>query len=58
MNWGMVQDVGMFAVASGLLTWLIYSLAKHALDKDLEAFKNGIRKTHEIEMQEAKNRFV
>jgi hypothetical protein len=58
MNWQTVQEVGMFAVASGLLTWLIRSLAKHALDQDLDAFKNGLRRTHEIEIQEAKNRFV
>jgi hypothetical protein len=58
MNWQTIQDVGMFAVASGLLTWLIRSLAKHALDQDLEALKHGLRRTHEIEMEEAKNRFV
>jgi hypothetical protein len=59
MNWQIiVESIGIFGVGSGLLAWLIRSLAKHALDKDLEAFKHGLRVAHEFEMQEAKNRFV
>ena len=59
MNWlSVLQNIGVFAIGSGLLVWLIQSLAKRALDRDLEAFKHGLRKAHEIEMEEAKNRFT
>ena len=59
MNWHtVVEAIGIFGVGCGLLTWLIQSVAKQALDRDLEAFKHGLRKTHEIEMEEAKNRFT
>jgi hypothetical protein len=59
MNWQtLLQSIGIFAVGSGLLTWLIQSLAKQALDRDLEAFQHGLRKAHEMEMEEAKNRFT
>jgi hypothetical protein len=45
-------------VASGLLAWLIRCLVKQALDRDIEVFKHELRKAHEIQMEEAKNRFT
>jgi hypothetical protein len=59
MNWQVVvESIGIFGVGSGILAWLIRSLAKHALDKDLKAFEHGLRVAHEINMEEAKNRFT
>jgi hypothetical protein len=59
MNWqAIVEAIGIFAIGSGLLAWLIRSLVKQALDRDLEPFKHGLRRAHEIEMEEAKNRFT
>ena len=59
MNWqDTVESIGVFGIGSGLLTWLIHSLAKHALDKDLKAYEHGLRAAHDIQMEEAKNRFT
>ena len=59
MNWlTVVESIGIFGIGSGILAGLIRSLVKHALDRDLEAFKHGLRRAHEIEMEEAKNRFT
>ena len=53
-----VEAIGIFGVGSGLLAWLIKSLVKQALDRDIEVFKHELRKAHEIQMEEAKNRFT
>jgi hypothetical protein len=59
MNWQtVVEAIGIFGVGSGLLAWLIRSLVKQALDRDIEIFKHELRKAHEIQMEEAKNRFT
>jgi hypothetical protein len=59
MNWFTVfENVGMFAIASGLLTWLIKELVTHSLSRDLEMFKAELAKAHAIQMEEAKNRFT
>ena len=59
MNWqSVVEAIGVFGLASGLLAWLIRSLVKQALDRDIETFKHELRKAHEIQMEEAKNRFT
>jgi hypothetical protein len=53
-----VRDVAIFAVASGLLTWLIKKLVDQSLKRDLEKFKAELAQTHAAQMQEAKNRFT
>jgi len=59
MNWlTVLQNVGFFAVASGLLTWLIKKLVDQSLKRDLEAFKAELAQAHAIHMEEAKNRFT
>jgi hypothetical protein len=59
MDWfTVVQNVGFFGVASGLLTWLIKKLVDQSLKRDLEAFKAELAQAHAIQMEEAKNRFT
>jgi len=59
MNWvGLLQNLGTFAIASGLLVWLFKVLVQQSLSRDLEAFKAELKRAHEIEMEEAKNRFT
>lgn len=59
MNWFQaLENVGVFAIASGLLTWLLKTLISHSLSRDLEVFKAQLQKAHAIEMEEAKNRFT
>jgi hypothetical protein len=59
MNWqSVVEAIGIFGVASGLLAWLIRSLVKQALDRDIETFRHELRRAHELQMEEAKNRFT
>lgn len=59
MNWPTVlENVGMFGIASGLLTWLIKKLLTHALSRDLELFKAELQKAHAFQMEDAKNRFT
>ena len=59
MNWQtLLEVIGVFGVGSGLLTWLIKSVVKQALDRDIEVFKHELRRAHELQMEEAKNRFT
>lgn len=59
MNWLTVfQSIGVFAVASGLLAWLIKSLVGHSLSRDLEVFKASLGKAHAIELEQVRNRFT
>jgi hypothetical protein len=59
MNWPIVlENIGVFAIASGLLAWLIKSLVGHSLSRDLETFKAQLQKVREVEMERAKNRFT
>lgn len=59
MNWpSVLENIGVFAVASGLLAWLIKSLVKQSLARDLEAFKSALARAQAIEIEEAKNRFT
>jgi len=59
MNWlTVVEAIGIFGVGSGLLAWLIRSLVKQALDRDLKVFEHGLRAAHEIQMEEVRNRLT
>jgi len=59
MNWlTVVENVGTFGVASGLLAWMIKVLLTHSLSRDLEVFKAELQKAHAIQMEDAKNRFT
>lgn len=62
MNWpallALLQPIGLFAIASGLLTWLIKTLVDQSLKRDLEAFKAELARAHTAQMEEAKNRFT
>jgi len=59
MNWlSVLQNVGAFAIASGLLAWLVKALVSQSLSRDLEAFKAELKRAHAIEMEEARNRFT
>jgi hypothetical protein len=59
MNWlTVIQNISFFAVASGLLTWLIKKLVDQSLKRDLEAFKAELAQAHAVQMEEAKNRFT
>jgi hypothetical protein len=59
MNWpSVLENLGVFGIASGLLTWLIKSLLKQSLARELEKFKGDLQQAHAVEMEEAKNRFT
>jgi hypothetical protein len=59
MNWlSVLENIGVFGVASGLLAWLMKSLVGQSLARDLEAFKANLQRAHAVEMEEAKNRFT
>lgn len=52
MNWlTVLQDLGAFAIASGLLTWLIRKLVSQSLARDLEAFKAGLTRATAIDLE-------
>jgi hypothetical protein len=53
-----LESVGMFGIASGLLAWLVKSLVGQSLARDLKAFELNLQKAHAVEMEEAKNRFT
>src|SRR5271155_5806952 len=59
MNWlTLLENVGAFGIASGLLAWLTKALVAHSLSRDLEVFKVELQKAHAVQMEEAKNRFA
>jgi hypothetical protein len=59
MDWpSVLQNVGMFGVASGLLVWLMKAVVGQALSRDLEAFKTKLQQTAAFELEEARNRFT
>ena len=59
MNWlTPLENVAVFAIASGLLTWLIKKLVGQSLARDLETFKAELKVAHALEMQESRNRFT
>lgn len=56
MNWlSVLENIGTFAVASGLLVWLVKSLTQQSLARDLEAFKADLRRTHAVEIERLKS---
>ena len=55
MNWfGLLENLGAFAIGSGLLVWLIKQLVSQSLSRDLEAFKADLRKAHAVEIERLK----
>lgn len=59
MHWlSLLQNIGLFAIASGLLAWLVKSLVSQSLVRDLEAYKANLQKVNAIQIEEAKNRFT
>jgi hypothetical protein len=59
VNWtGAFEQIGVFAIASGLVVWLIKALAGQSLARDIETFKAGIQKVHAGQLEDAKNRFT
>ena len=54
----MLQNIGVFAIASGLLAWLIKQLVSQSLKHDLETFRAELARAHSFQMEEAKNRFT
>ena len=56
MNWlSVVENIGAFAIASGLLVWLVKSLTKQFLARDLETFKADLRRAHAVEIERLKS---
>jgi hypothetical protein len=51
----LLQNIGLFAIASGLLTWLIKSVISQSLSRDLEAFKAGLRRDAHSEIARLEN---
>ena len=59
MNWlALLENVGIFGIASGLLAWLIKNLVTHSLSRELEMFRAELKMAHAVQMEEAKNRFT
>jgi hypothetical protein len=59
VNWtSAFEQVGIFAIASGLLVWLIKALVGQSLSRDIETFKAELQKVHADQLEEAKNRFT
>jgi hypothetical protein len=45
MNWGdLIKDLGIFAIASGFISWIIKLYIQKSFDKDLEKFKSTLEK--------------
>jgi hypothetical protein len=56
MNWlSVVENIGTFGIASGLLVWLVKSLTKQSLARDLEKFKAILRREHAAEIAQLKS---
>jgi hypothetical protein len=59
MNWpSVLENIGVFAIASGLLAWLVKSLVGQSFARDLKVFELNLQKSHAFEMEEAKNRLT
>jgi len=56
MNWlTLLQNVGAFAIASGLLAWLLKKLVSQFLSRDLETFKADLKRAHAVEIENLKS---
>jgi hypothetical protein len=56
MNWlGLLERLGTFAIASGLLVWLLKSLVGQSLSRSLESFKADLQRTHGVEIERIKS---
>jgi hypothetical protein len=52
MNWlALLQNLGTFAIASGLLIWAIKTLVSQSLARDIETFKADLKKAHDAEIE-------
>jgi hypothetical protein len=59
MNWSSAfEQVGIFAIASGLLVWLMKALVGQSLARDIEVFKAELQSVHAHELEDTKNRFT
>jgi hypothetical protein len=59
VNWtSAFEQVGIFAIASGQLVWLIKALVGQSLARDIETFKAELQKVHADQLEEAKNHFT
>jgi hypothetical protein len=59
VNWTSVFEyIGTFAIASGLLAWLIKALVSQSLARDIEVFKAELQRVHALQIEDAKNHFI
>src|SRR5437868_7188758 len=60
MFWEVVKQLSVYTVSAGLLTFLIQTLAKHFLSKDVETFKANLKAVsleHEIKFRRLDAKF-
>ena len=59
MNWiSVLENVAVFAVASGLLAYLVKVLVGQALSREIAVFSAALNKAQAFELERAKNRFT
>jgi DNA-directed RNA polymerase subunit F len=56
MNWpSILENIGVFGIASGLLAWLVKSLVSQSLARDLKVFEANLQKAHAVEIERLKS---
>lgn len=52
MNWSsLLQNLGAFAIASGLLAWLVKKLIDQSLKRSLQAFEADLKRRNDVEIE-------